>query len=377
MKERDIKTINEKIKKGKAVVVTAEEMKKLVKEKGLEKTFEAVDVVTTATFGAMCSSGVFLNFGHSDPPIKMRKVWLNEVEAYTGIAAVDAYIGATEPSLDKDIKYGGAHVIEDLVKGKKVFLKAIGYGTDCYPRKYIETYININDLNQAIMINPRNSYQKYNAATNTSSKDIFTYMGKLLANYGNITYCGSGELSPLNNDPDYETIGLGTRIFVGGSEGYVIGSGTQHSPEDGFGNLMIKGNLKNMKSEFLKAASFSGYGCTLYIGIGIPIPLINLNIVRKVSITDDQIYTNIIDYSVQSRSKPVVRKVSYKELKSGYIEINGKKVKAISLSSLYMAKKIARILKEWIENGSFFLTEPVVRIPDKGTLKPLKIAYLS
>ena len=72
-------------------MVTAEEVIDLVKEKGEKRVAEEVDVVTTATFGPMCSSGALLNFGHSDPPIKMQKVWLNDVLAYAGVAAVDAY----------------------------------------------------------------------------------------------------------------------------------------------------------------------------------------------------------------------------------------------------------------------------------------------
>jgi uncharacterized protein (DUF39 family)/ferredoxin len=373
MKDRNIEQINNKIKKGKVKVVTAEEMKQIVKESGLEKAYEIVDVVTCATFGAMCSSGVFLNFGHSDPPIKMTKVWLNDVPAYTGIAAVDAYIGATELSEKEGFNYGGANVIEDLVKGKNIKLKAISHGTDCYPRKELETWININQINQAIMVNPRNSYQKYNAVTNSSDMTIYTYMGKLLPNMGNITYCGSGELSPLNNDPDYETIGLGTRIFLGGDQGYIIGSGTQHSPKSGFGTLMIKGNLKKMKPEYIKAAQINGYGVSLYVGIGVPIPILNIEIARKTSVSDRDIYTNIIDYSFKRRSKPILKKVSYEELKSGYVELNGKKIKTASISSLYMAKKIANILKDWIENGLFYLTMPVERLNNNSEVKNLEI----
>ncbi len=371
MKNKTIKEINERIKKKKAVVVTAEEMKKTVKEIGPERAFEEVDVVTTATFGAMCSSGVFLNFGHSEPPIKMTKVWLNDVPAYTGIAAVDAYIGATEPSEKLHINYGGAHVIEDLVSKKKIFLRAEAYGTDCYPRKSIETVITLDDLNQAIMLNPRNAYQRYNAGTNSTRRTLYTYMGKLLPEFGNITFSGSGEISPLLNDPDFDTIGVGTRIFLCGGNGFIIGSGTQHSPETGFATLMVKGELKEMSEEFLKAVVFEGYGCTLYVGIGVPIPILNPKIAKNTGILDGEIFTNIIDYGISSRSRSVIKRVSYEELKSGYVEINGKKIKTSSLSSIFMAKRITKILKERIEKGEFFLTEPVERISPKGHLKPL------
>jgi len=198
---KTIKEINKKIEKRKATVVTADEMTRIVRKIGTERAAEEVDVVTTGTFGAMCSSGVWINFGHSEPPIKMSKVWLNNVEAYTGVAAVDAYLGVTQASKSLGIRYGGAHVIEDIVNRKPVVISAVGSGTDCYPRKRIKTEVTIDDLNQVIMSNPRNAYQRYNAAANSGKKPIYTYMGKLLPNFGNATYSGAGELSPIMNDP--------------------------------------------------------------------------------------------------------------------------------------------------------------------------------
>lgn len=369
--KRTIEEINEKIKNKKVRVVTADEMTSLVKELGPEKAAEKVDVVTTGTFGAMCSSGVFLNFGHAEPPIKMNRIWLNDVEAYTGVAAVDAYIGATQISKTLGINYGGAHVIEDLLRGKPVRLRATAYGTDCYPRKKIETEITLAEINQAIMCNPRNAYQRYAVATNSSNRTLYTYMGKLLPRFGNATFCGAGQLSPLMNDPDFETIGVGTRIFLGGAKGYIVGYGTQHNPERLFATLMVTGNLKEMSPDFIRAAVFPGYGCTLYIGIGIPIPILNSEIAAKTGISDEEIETVVLDYSVPSRSRPVLRTVTYAELKSGVIEIKGRKVKTAPLSSFYMAKKVAVKLKEWIEKGEFFLSQPAERLSRRGSFNPM------
>ena len=166
--------INEKIASGKAVVLTAEEVIDYVDKRGLETAAKEVDVVTTATFGPMCSSGCFLNFGHSKPKMRITEAWLNDVMAYSGIAAVDAYLGATQlrqhdpANMDfpGEFRYGGGHVIEDLVAGKQVEFRALSYGTDDYPRREICTMLDINDLNQAIMVNPRNCYQNYNVAVN-------------------------------------------------------------------------------------------------------------------------------------------------------------------------------------------------------------------
>lgn len=364
--------INQKIRDGDVAVVTAEEITELVREKGEKKAAKEVDVVTTGTFGAMCSSGAWLNFGHADPPIKMQRAWLNDVEAYAGVAAVDAYIGATQLSEARGMDYGGGYVIEDLVRGKEVKLRATAYGTDCYPRKEIETTITINDLNQAVLCNPRNAYQRYNAATNSRDETIYTYMGTLLPNYGNVTFSGSGVLNPLHKDPNYETIGVGTRIFLGGAQGYIAWGGTQHNPGKALGTIMVIGNLKEMNSRYLRGCTIQGYGTSLYVGLGIPIPVLNERIARTAATSEDQIKTQLLDYGVPRRDRPVIRDVTYAELRSGKVEVKGKEVPVSPLSSFKVAREIAEKIKEWIERGEFFLSPPVELLPRDTVFKPLK-----
>ncbi|BDC35938.1 homocysteine biosynthesis protein [Candidatus Methanoliparum sp. LAM-1] len=369
--KKSIEEINQKISEGCARVVTSDEMPNIVKELGLESATKEIDVVTTGTFGMMCSSGAFLNFGHSDPPIKMQRVFLNNVEAFTGIAAVDAYIGAAQQARGPTLEYGGGHVIEDLIGKKEIELRAESYGTDCYPLKSLETEITIDDLNQAIMVNPRNGYQKYNAATNSSDRVLYTYMGPLFPNFENISYSGSGLLSPLSNDPEYRTIGIGTRIFLAGAKGYVIGEGTQHDPENGFGTLMVRGNLKEMNTNFIRAAKIYKYGISLYIGLGIPIPILDEEMAKATAIEDRDVVTNLVDYGIQRRDKPILRRVTYEELKSGFVDLNGKEVKTFPMSSYLKAKEVAETLKREILKGSFKLSLPVESLPKSGKIKPM------
>lgn len=364
--------INEKIKNGTAVVLTAEEMIKYVEDKGVKVAAEDVDVVTTGTFGPMCSSGAFLNFGHSDPPIKFESLWLNDVEAYHGNAAVDCYIGCTRMAESRQFEYGGGHVIEELVAGKPIRLEGTSYTTDCYPLEEIDTYFTIDDINQATLVNPRNAYQRYVCAVNSTEKTLYTYMGKLLPNFGNAHYAGAGCLNPLCNDPDYETIGLGTRIFLGGGIGYVIGEGTQHNPTKGMGTLFVKGDLKKMSPEYLRGVIYEEYGTSMFVGVGVPIPILNEGLAKKTSIKDEEIFTDVLDYGVPRRDRPTLRKVNYKELKSGVIDVNGKSVDCSSMSSLYHARKIAQTLKLWIQNGKFFLNPPAETLPRNTVFKPMK-----
>ena len=382
---KTIKEINEKIKRGSVVVVTAEEIIDLVEKKGEKKVAQEVDVVTTGTFGPMCSSGAYLNLGHSKPRIKLGagRAYLNDVPAYTGWAAVDIYIGATALPDDDPrnqvfpgvFHYGGGHVIEELVTGKDIKLVGTSYGTDCYPKKKIETWINLKDVNEAVLFNPRNCYQNYNVAVNLSEKVIYTYMGILQPRLGNASYCSAGQLSPLLNDPYYKTIGIGTRILLGGGIGYVVWNGTQHNPtvkrgENGVprfpsGTLCVMGDLKQMSPEWLKGASFTGYGATLTVGIGIPIPILNKEIIRYTAVKDEEIWAQVVDYS---ESYPQVKpgslgEVNYAQLKRGKITVNNKEVPTGGLSSYLKARQIAELLKKWIQKGEFLLTEPVAPIP--------------
>lgn len=369
--------INEKIKNGTAVVLTAEEVSELSKTLSPKEIAEKVDVVTTATFGAMCSSGAILNFGHANPPIRMEKIELNGVRVSGGLAAVDTYVGATDCN-PASPGYGGAHIIEDLVNGKDLTLEAWGKGTDCYPRKHIRAIINKNNINEAILYNPRNCYQNYNVATNSTDQIKYTYMGTLLPKLRNASYSSAGELSPLLNDPECRTIGLGTRIFLCGTEGYVTWNGTQFNtskPVNEFdvpvGNartIAVAGDLKNMSSAYLRGAYIEKYGISLYVGIGIPIPILDEDLARRVCIRNEQIETTIIDYGDGNK---VLGRTNYAALQSGTIEVNGHKIRTAPLSSLAKAREIADILKSWIRKGNFLLTEPVRPMPTATSLKGL------
>lgn len=374
--------INEKIKKGTGVVVTADEMTSLVKEIGTKKASEKVDIVTTGTFGPMCSSGVIINFGQSYLPTKMEKIILNDVPVYGGLASADAYIGATSRSLQNQ-KYGGAHVICDLIKKKKIKLDVQGFVTDCKPNKEIHGYIDIDSVNECIMFNPRNSYQNYNAASNSSDKELFTYLGPLKKNYGNIAYSGAGQLSPLLNDPYLRTIGIGTKIFLGGAEGFVAWNGTQFNTEKPLSKqniplspartISVIGNLKNMDCNYIKPIYIKGYGITLCVGLGIPIPILDEEMAYYTSISDENIFTNVLDFASEKRERPIMQRVSYKELKCHKVNLNNKVIPTVSFSNIRIAQNIAHTLKHKIISQEFCCTEFVQSLPSYSNTGPLTL----
>ncbi len=379
MKEKSYEEINRKLKEGCAVVLTAAEVAEMGRTATPAEILERVDVVTTATFGAMCSSGAIINFGHADPPIRMEKIRINGVPCYEGLAAVDGYIGATACDPDRP-EYGGAHVIQDLLEGKTLELEAWGKGTDCYPRKHIKTTISLETVNEVFLFNPRNAYQNYNVAVNTTKRLIHTYMGTLLPHLRNATYSTSGELSPLLNDPEMRTIGIGSRILLGGAQGYVVWPGTQYNtskpvsthgiPLGNARTIAVIGNLKEMSPAYLKAAYIDRYGTTLFVGIAIPIPVLDEEIARRVAIRDDQIETAILDYG--SPGTPKLGEVSYASLRSGFITVEGKKVRTAPVASLAKARELAELLRRQLLAGDFTITRPVQMFPAHASLRSLK-----
>lgn len=372
--------INAKIAAGSAVVVTAEEAAAMSAELKPSELARKVDVVTTGTFGAMCSSGLFINFGHPEPPIRMEKLTMDGVGAYGGVAAVDAYLGATEVHPD-DPKFGGAHVIQKLVAGEEVLLRATGKGTDCYPRREIETLVHKDRINEMILTNPRNAYQNYPAALNSTARTLHTYMGTLLPGSLNVNYSTSGCLSPLLNDPYFRTIGVGSPVFLAGAVGSVAWNGTQFNTEkprsdrgiplSNAGTLMLVGNAKEMTLDYLRAAYFERYGTTLYLGVGFALPVLDEDLAYRVSVRNDEIETTVCDYGLDGH--PAVCRVTYAQLMSGTVEIRGKKVRAAPLASLRKARQVAAELKRRIEAGTFPLTQPARALPARQTVRGLEI----
>jgi L-aspartate semialdehyde sulfurtransferase len=382
---RTIDEINDKISQKKAVVWTVEEVKAKVAELGIEKVAKQVDVITTGSFEPMESSGAILNLGHTDPPIKIRSCTLDGVPAYAGFGAVDLYLGATQlveyaGEAEDRKERGGAHVIEDLIAGKSINLKAIGHGTDCYPRTSFDTTITKDSINQFYLYNPRNLYQNFIVGVNGGDRQLHTYLGPLQPRLGNAVYSNTGAISPLLNDPDLEVIGIGTRIWLGGGIGYVAWEGTQHFPLQkrqenrtpiGPGaTLALVGDAKQMDAKWVRGCYMKNYGPSLMLGVGVPIPVLNADIVAHCAVLDKDIVAPIVDFSIPRRVRPTFGLVSYAQLKSGKIKIEGKTVRVAPLASIFLSRQVAIELKAAIDRGEFLLTQPVAMLPRDRTFIP-------
>ena len=387
---RTLAEINDKIRRRCAVVWTVEELKARVAEVGVTQTAKEVDVITTGTFEPMESSGAIINLGHTDPPVKIRKCWLDGVPAYAGFGAVDLYLGATQvvdytdigdiPDGEESRERGGGHVIEDLIAGKSVQLRAIGQVTDCYPRASFETTITRETINQFYLFNPRNLYQNFIVGVNGGDRPLFTYLGPLQPRLSNAVYSNPGAISPLINDPDLKLIGIGTQIFLGGGIGYIAWEGTQHfplqkrlpnrTPVGPAATLALIGDAKQMNPKWVRGCYFKNYGPSVMLGVGVPLPVLSEDVVKGCAIQDKDIVAPVVDFSIPRRVRPTFGLVSYAQLKTGRITIDGKSVRVAPLASFFLSRQVALELKQWIERGEFTLTEAAAPIPMNRSFLP-------
>ncbi|MCA1904142.1 MAG: homocysteine biosynthesis protein [Cyanobacteria bacterium KgW148] len=377
--EQTIAAINDKIIARSVRVMTLTELQKRMATVGLEQVATEVDVITTGTFAPIESAGVFINLGHTDPPLRIRSCWIDGVPAYSGMGAVDLFLGATqegEPGEETKTSYGGAHVIAKLIAGETLPFRALGIPNDCYPRQTLETQINRESINQFYLFAPRGLYQNFIVGVNSGEETLYTYLGPLLPRMGNAVYANPGAIAPLWHS--LTAIGIGTKIFLGGGVGFIAWEGTQHyplqkqlpnqTPIGPAATVALIGDAKQMDQEWVKGCHFRNYGNSLMIGVGVPIPITDYKTLASIITQDEDIVAPIIDFSIPRRVRPSFGLVSYAQLKSGQITVNDTKVRSAPVASISRSEQVASHLKDWIMAGNFTLTEPVAPLPENRQL---------
>jgi len=291
-KRRTIARINAKIKKGEAVVFTAEEFKQIVRNEE-PATAKSVDVVTCATCAIMSGTAAILSI-----PIAERneferadKVWLNDIPAFPGpcpnerLGIVDVFVYGTARA---NHVYGGGHLFREIVEGKQIEVKVKAND------RIIERKISKEDLQFARMITTRSAFKNYMAFVNPEEGEvgsIFSVTG-LKGPYKEISVTGSGEINPLENDPLLKTIGVGTKIMVNGATGYVIGVGTRSSEEKP--NLSVIADMHEMDAEFM-GGFVTSTSPECITSIAVPIPVINEEVFSNLTIRDEAVKLPIAD----------------------------------------------------------------------------------
>lgn len=134
--------------------------------------------------------------------------------------------------------------------------------------------------------------------------------------------------------------------------------------------LALIGDAKQMDPKWVRGCYFKQYGPSLMLGVGVPLPVLDEEVVRCCAVTDQDLVAPIIDFSIPRRVRPTFGLVSYAQLKSGKIKVENAQVRTAPLASIALARQVALELKAWIESGTFKLTEPVAAIAGDRTFLP-------
>lgn len=291
--------INKKLQKGQALVLTAKEFKDLVRA-GNRPCVEEVDVVTCATMGVMSGTIACLHIPITEPGkfCVAKEVYINGVPAHPGPAPnerlgnVDCIIHGTAHSV-YDHNYGGGHLFSDMVSRRPFDVEVISE-TGAKHKKTLT----LDEIPFARLLGTRHAFKNYNGFVNVKQKDrsyptIFYF--KNMQGTDGISVAGCGELNPLQNDPELQTIRMGTVALVNGATGIVIGTGTRSTPKKP--NLSLSADMFNMDPKYMGGFKTSA-GPEILNSTALAIPVLNDQILQKmVKYTDENIAIPIVDIS--------------------------------------------------------------------------------
>lgn len=294
IKRRKLSDIRKKIEEGTAVVLTVQELINQIRDDDVIK-FEDIDIVTTATKGLMSGIMGIFSFRLS-PPKTLRKfieITINGIPSfpgpcpneYLGIADLIVYGTAQSKTIED---YCGGSLFRDIVEGKSV--ETIAKSSE---REIVKKNLVLEDMQFAKLMGTRQAIKNYNAMINCESYSVDTIFSCLPfePNKSEITFAGCGALNPFQNDPEFESFGVGSPVLVNGNIGYLIGPGTRNYIAKP--NMMTISPLSGMKPEFMGAFKTS-YGLEPICSLALPIPILNENIFNNLVKSDKDVKLNIL-----------------------------------------------------------------------------------
>ena len=297
---RSYSEIVERVERKEAVVMTAEEVSRLV-QAGKASRLSEVDVVTTATRAVMSGTYAVLSFPVASPGsfLRGRKAWINGIEVQVGpcpnenLGILDLMVLGTAHSRSRP-NYGGGHLFRNLVEGKKALVEV---ETDC--GRYIRTEVGLEEMPFARLFGSRHAFKNYSAFVNAGSEPVATIFHRLAfaPQCAEATFTGCGLINPLKNDPLLESIGIGSRILLNGAEGYVIGTGTRSSREKP--NLSGFADMHKMNPE-LMGGFVTSAGPECICSWAMAIPVVSQKILAEIARPDEDIPLPVSDVSSRS-----------------------------------------------------------------------------
>lgn len=295
MKARSLKEISHKIEKGKATILTAEEISNLIRE-GEEPNFNDVDVVTTGTCGVMSGTAAIIHVKVGEPGSfkKASKITLNGVPGFPGpcpnewLGSVDLIIYGTSHSIT-DPDYGGGFLFKDLLKGREIEVEM-----ESISGKTLKTTTIISEISTAQMIGTRLAFKNYTAFVNPSNESVASIFNavNMEGPFKGLSFSGCGELNPLQNDPHMKILKSGAKVLLAGAKGIVLGPGTRSSEIKP--NLMISADMHNMDPDLLGGFKTAA-GPEVFNSVAAALPILNEEMLKDTFVLNKDIKLPIAD----------------------------------------------------------------------------------
>ncbi|MEB3200980.1 MAG: homocysteine biosynthesis protein [Synechococcaceae cyanobacterium] len=373
--------LQQRQRQGTLRVRSARDYRALVASDGLEQAYGATDVVVAGTAEFSDQAWLQLSLGPSEPPIRLRDVELGGVAAQACGAGGDLLLPmGSSPAAPH--RRGGAQVLADLLAGRRLSLRASGEATALQPRRELHSDLDLNAIGGGRLVLQRGVVENGLVAVSTAAGVLRSPFGPLLGPLGNALVSCSGADSIGLAMPGLSLLGPGSPLLVAGAVGWVLGSGSAHQPQPrrlASGHACTPGavaavaaDLHALDPRWLRACFFEGHGSALLVGVAAPIPLLDATVALQASIGDEALEAPVLDLSVPRRIKPSLGVVSYGQLHTGFLELEGRRLPAAPAHSPRLAASIAAELISRLEQDRFPLRLPPLPLSQRPTLLPLE-----
>ncbi|WP_216904777.1 homocysteine biosynthesis protein [Synechococcus sp. CCY 9618] len=376
---RSESALRQRQRKGQLRVRAAADFRRLVAEAGLAEAYAATDVVVAADAEFTDQGSLHLSIGPSDPPIRFREAQLEGMGAQSsGGGDLVLPIGG---GLGEAQRQGGAQLLDRLLRGEPLALAATGEVTALQPRRDLQARLDLERIGSGRLVLHRAITENGVVAVSSGEGVLRSPWGPVLGPFGNALYGCGGAGSIGLTMPGLSLLGPGSPLLVGGSIGWVIGSGSGHQPgvpRSAGGHALSPGavaavsvDLHGLRPEWLRPCFFEGHGAALLVGVAAPIPLINAGVAAQAACGDGDLEAPVLDVAIPRRIRPRFGSVSYARLKSGAIRVEGHRVSAAPAHSPRLAEAIGQELITWLEEDRFPLRLPLRPLSGRTGLIPL------
>jgi uncharacterized protein (DUF39 family) len=377
---RDASELAARQREGRLRVRLAADWRTLVAEVGLADAYAATDVVVAADAGFTDQGSLHLHLGPTDPPIRLRKPSLGGIAAQAGGGGADLVL-PIGGGLAEGQRRGGAQVLAELLAGVSVDFNSTGERTRLQPRRELHTRLDLERIGGGRLLLHRAIVENGVVAVSSADGLLPSPYGSLLGPFANALYTAGGAGSIGLAMPGLAQLGPGSPLLVAGAIGWVLGSGSAHQSRP----RRLKGgqartpgavaavsvDLHELQDGWLRPCFFEGHGSALLVPIAAPIALLDGVIARQAATGDAQLEAPVLDVAIPRRIKPSLGSVSYARLKSGEMELEGRRMRSAPAHSPRLAEAIGRELAQRLRDGSFPLRPPLRPLTRRSSLIPL------